>query len=87
MSVWRYDDYDKDAQVMSNQIFTVSQGSHRNLQYCDGQSCTKRVDFDYNLNPDRNDCNPNKCVHGTCTDQFFAYSCNCPQGYSGLHTV
>ena len=69
---------------MSNQTFTVSQGLYRNLQYCDGQSCTKRVDFDYNLNPGLNDCNPNKGIHGTCTNQFFAYTCNCPLGYSGI---
>ena len=46
---------------MSNQSFTVSQGSYRDLQYCDGQSCSSRIDFDYNLDPDRNDCNPYKC--------------------------
>ena len=84
MSIWNYNRFSSDTQVTSNQTFTVSLGSHRNLQYCDGQSCTKRVDFDYNLDPDLNDCNPNKCVHGTCTDQFFTYTCNCPQGYSGL---
>ena len=86
MSLWiQHNQYGKPAiQAMSNQTFTVSQGSHRNLQYCDGQSCTTRIDFDYDLDPDRDDCNPNKCIHGTCTDQFFAYKCNCPQGYSGL---
>ena len=84
MSIWNYNHWSSNVQVTSNQTFTVSQRSHRNLQYCDGQSCTKRVDFDYNLNPDLNDCNPNKYIHGTCTDQFFAYRCNCPQGFSGL---
>ena len=84
MSVWNYYRWSPDTQLTSNQTFTVSQGSHRNLQHCNGQSCTRRVDFDYILDPDLNDCNPNKCVHGTCTDQFFAHRCNCPQGYSGL---
>ena len=82
MNLWIQ--HNRNIQVMSNQTFTVSQGSHRNLQYCDGQSCTSRIIFDYNLDPDCNDCNPNKCIHGTCTDQFFTYRCNCPQGYSGL---
>ena len=40
MSVWIHYSRSADTQVMSNQMFTVSQGSHRNLQYCDGQSCT-----------------------------------------------
>lgn len=84
MNIWKRNHFSFATQVSSNQTITVSQGSHRNLQYCDGQSCTKRVDFDYNLDPDLDDCSPNKCVHGTCTDQFFAYRCNCPKGYSGL---
>ena len=88
MSLWvrhsKLDGYPAN-QLMSNQTFTVSQGSYRNLQYCDGQSCSSRIDFDYDLAPDRNDCNPDKCVHGTCTDQFFAFTCSCPKGYSGLY--
>lgn len=84
MSVWNDYSFRRNIQVTSNQTFAVSQGSHRNLQYCDGQSCSKRVDFDYNLDPDHDDCNPNKCEHGTCTDQFFAYRCNCPLGFTGL---
>ena len=83
MSVWRLGD--PPIQVMSNQTFTVSQGYQRNLQYCDCQSCSSQINFDYDLAPDRNDCKSNSCIHGTCIDQFFAYSCNCPQGYSGLH--
>ena len=51
MSVWNYHHWSADTQATSNQIFTVSPGSHRNLQYCDGQSCTKKVNFDYNLDP------------------------------------
>jgi hypothetical protein len=86
MSLWVQHTWHNYAiQLMSNQTFIVSQGYHRNLQYCDGRSCSSRIDFDYDLDPDRNDCNPDKCVHGTCIDQFFAYICSCPKGYSGLH--
>ena len=87
MSLWDWYKYNSlpSVQLMSNQTFTVSQGSHRNLQYCDGQSCSSQIDFDYDLDPDRNDCNPDKCIHGTCTDQFFAFTCSCPKGYSGLY--
>ena len=83
--VWHNKISSSAIQLMSNQTFTVSQGSYRDLQYCDGQSCSSRIDFDYDLDPDRNDCNPNKCIHGTCIDQFFAFTCSCPKGYNGLY--
>ena len=86
MSLWDWHKYSfPSVQLMFNQTFIVSQGSYRNLQYCDGQSCSSRIDFDYDLDPDRNDCNPDKCIHGTCIDQVFAFTCSCPKGYSGLY--
>ena len=85
LSVWTYYRWSSNVQTFSNQTFTLSQGYHRNLRYCDGQSCTPRVYFDYDIKPDANDCIPDPCVRGTCTDRFFAHLCNCPHGYSGLN--
>ena len=32
---------------------------------------------------DRNDCKPNPCVRGTCTDLISSFHCDCPPGYTG----
>lgn len=29
------------------------------------------------------DCDPNPCVHGTCTSSPQGYSCSCDDGYTG----
>ena len=32
---------------------------------------------------DIDDCQPNPCVHGTCTDGWNNYTCQCSPGYRG----
>ena len=32
---------------------------------------------------DINDCNPDPCVNGDCTDEVDGYSCVCVAGYAG----
>ena len=32
---------------------------------------------------DIDDCSPNPCVHGTCTDGVDSYTCACDAGYDG----
>ena len=29
------------------------------------------------------DCSPNPCSYGTCTDQVNGFSCTCDSGYTG----
>lgn len=29
------------------------------------------------------DCDPNPCVHGTCTSSIQGYGCSCNDGYTG----
>ena len=29
------------------------------------------------------DCSPNPCSYGTCTDQVNGFSCSCDSGYTG----
>ena len=33
---------------------------------------------------DINDCDPNPCTHGSCTDGVNSYTCACDPGYSGV---
>ena len=79
MSVWD-SDIGADDRLTSTQTFHISRGYHQHLRHCTG-SCA--VYFDYNLIPDGNDCSPNPCMRGTCSDLISAYRCNCPSGYSG----
>ena len=32
---------------------------------------------------DVDDCQPNPCVHGTCTDGVNSHTCQCTPGYRG----
>ena len=51
------------------------------------------INFDYcyliSLIPDScfltdiNECEPNPCVYGNCTDLINNYSCSCDPGYNG----
>ena len=34
---------------------------------------------------DIDDCSPNPCVHGNCTDQVNGYQCTCDGGYEGTN--
>ena len=34
---------------------------------------------------DINDCTPNPCVHGDCTDGIDDYYCTCDPGYNGTN--
>ena len=36
-------------------------------------------------NLDINECQPDPCVNGNCTDQINGYICTCNAGYSGKH--
>ena len=82
MSTWD-DDWFFDDRMFDDQAFTVSSGYHSNIQHCQDSSCSARVVFDYHLIPDGNECSPNPCVCGTCTDLISDYRCNCPSGNGG----
>ena len=82
MSTWD-SDWGSDDRLLNDQTFSVSPGYHTNLQHCQDSSCSARVVFDYNLIHDGNECSPNPCVRGTCTDLISDYRCNCPSGYGG----
>ena len=82
MSTWD-SDRGSDDRLHDNQAFTVSSGYHSNIQHCRDSSCSSRVIFDYMLILDGNECSPNPCVRGTCTDLISDYRCNCPSGYGG----
>lgn len=82
MSTWD-SDWGSDDRLLDDQTFSVSSGYHANLQHCQSASCSARVVFDYNLILDGNECSPNPCVRGTCTDLISDYRCNCPSGYGG----
>ena len=67
----------------------LSSSTTYNLNYLTSRSyvrmscVTGYIYFDYTFIRDRNDCSPNPCVRGTCTDLFNAFRCNCPSGYTG----
>ena len=82
MSVWDRDILFDD-RMLNTQSFSVNPGYHRNLQHCNSDTCSARVNFDYNLILDGNECSPNPCIRGTCTDRISSYQCNCPSGYGG----
>ena len=82
MSTWD-DDWGSDDRLLNSQTFSVSSGYHSNLQHCGDETCSARVVFDYNLIPDGNECSPNPCMRGTCSDLISDYRCNCPSGYAG----
>ena len=33
--------------------------------------------------PDINECDPNPCLNGKCTDEINDYTCDCTLGWSG----
>ena len=35
--------------------------------------------------PDINECEPNPCQHGTCTDLENDYECECDPGFTGAN--
>ena len=74
-----------DDRMLNTQSFSVNPGYHRNLQHCDSDTCSARVNFDYNLILDGNECSPNPCIRGTCTDFISSYHCNCPSEYGGTN--
>ena len=82
MSVWDAD-VGYDDQLTYIQAFSVSPGYHRDIRHCNDRSCSAYVVFDYVLIPDGDECSPDPCVHGTCTDLISDYRCNCTPGYSG----
>ena len=82
MSTWD-NDWGSDDKLLDYQTFTVSSGYHSNIQHCQDSTCSARVVFDYHLILDGNECSPNPCVRGTCTDLISDYRCNCPSGYGG----
>ena len=84
MSTWD-DDWGSDDRLINSQAFSVSPGYHSNLQHCRDVYCYEHVVFDYHLIPDGNECSPNPCVQGNCTDLISDYRCDCPSGYSGRH--
>lgn len=82
MSVWD-SDIRSDDRLTATQEFSISPGLHTYVRHCGDASCSAYVYFDYNLILDGNECSPNPCVRGTCTDLISSYRCNCPSGYSG----
>ena len=72
MSTWD-DDWGSDDKLLDYQTFTVSSGYHSNIQHCQDSTCSARVIFDYHLILDGNECSPNPCVCGTCTDLISNY--------------
>lgn len=82
MSTWD-DDLGSDDRLTDTQVFSVNPGYHSNLKHCGDATCSCHVLFDYNLILDGNECSPNPCVRGTCSDLISDYRCNCPSGYSG----
>ena len=34
---------------------------------------------------DIDDCDPNPCDHGTCTDGINVYNCTCEPGWTGVN--
>ena len=72
-----------DATVIATQSFSINPGYHRGLQHCNNAQCSRCLVFDYSLILDGNECRPNRCVRGTCTDLISDYRCNCPSGYGG----
>ena len=72
-----------DDTVIATQSFSIHPGYHRGLQHCNNAQCSRHLVFDYSLILDGNECRPNRCVRGTCTDLISDYRCNCPSGYGG----
>ena len=82
MSTWD-DDWGSDDKLLDYQTFSVSPGYHCNIWHCQDSTCLAPVVFDYHLILDGNECSPNPCMRGTCTDFISDYRCNCPSGYGG----
>ena len=79
ISVWSV-----NSQLIKNQVFSLSSGSHKNLHHCSDSHCSTFVRFDYSLRLDSDECNPNPCRNGgTCRDLISSFLCDCPAGYSG----
>ena len=60
-------------------------GDYQEEKHCivANQNCNEYLEYGYEYTLDGDECNPNPCIHGDCTDQFVDYMCTCPRGYGG----
>ena len=63
----------------------IEPGEHTNYTHCitANQNCNEFMKFGYEYIPDEDECDPDSCVHGDCTDLFVDYKCTCDRGYDG----
>ena len=54
-------------------------GNYREFKYCisDNQHCDEYLEYGYEYIEDGDECSPNPCVYGNCTDLFVDFECTC----------
>ena len=74
-------------QLAISKTVHIIPGQYRKSKYCisNNEDCDEYLEYAYKYIEDGNECRRNPCNHGTCTDLFVDYTCNCPTSYYGDH--
>ena len=72
-----------DAQLALSKTVHIIPGQYRQSKYCISEDCDEYLEYAYKYIEDGNECRHNPCNHGSCTDLFVGYMCNCPTSYYG----
>ena len=74
-----------DALLATPKTVHIVPGEYSEYKHCinTNLNCNEYLEYGYEYILDGDECDPNSCVNGDCTDLFVDYECTCVRGYGG----
>ena len=66
-------------QLAVSETVHIVPSDYKEFRYCIGndQNCDEYLEYGYEYTEDGDECSPNPCVYGSCTDLFVGFECKC----------
>lgn len=66
-------------QLAVSKTVHIVPSDYKEFRYCigDSQNCYEYLEYGYEYIEDGDECSPDPCVYGNCTDLFVGFECNC----------